>query len=61
MLMHRLLELSAERAPDRIAFRWVDRSRTLTYAQAVADMERIAGALADLGVRSGRPRADLRP
>lgn len=53
MLMHRLLERSAQRIPDHIAFRWVDRNRTLTYAQAVEAMEAMAGALADLGVKPG--------
>ncbi|WP_181705523.1 class I adenylate-forming enzyme family protein [Chthonobacter rhizosphaerae] len=53
MLMHRLLEASALRVPDRVAFRWVDRDRTLTYAEAVAAMERMAGALAHLGVAPG--------
>ncbi|WP_407048635.1 class I adenylate-forming enzyme family protein [Methyloraptor flagellatus] len=53
MLMHRLLETSAMRVPDRIAFRWVDRGRTLTYADAVAAMEAMAGALASLGVGPG--------
>lgn len=53
MLMHQLLELSAERAPDRIAFRWVDRRRTLTYSEAVSGMEAMAGALASLGVGAG--------
>lgn len=53
MLMHRLLEASAARAPDRVAFRWVDRQRTATYAEAVAAMEAMAGGLADLGVRPG--------
>lgn len=53
MLMHRLLAESALRVPERIAFRWVDRDRTLTYAEAVAAMERMAGALAHLGVLPG--------
>ncbi|WP_375462905.1 class I adenylate-forming enzyme family protein [uncultured Methylobacterium sp.] len=53
MLMHRLVTLGAERHPDRPAFHWVDRDRGLTYAGAVDAMERMAGALHDLGVRKG--------
>lgn len=53
MLMHQLLRDGAERTPDKIAFRWVDRQRTLTFAAAVAEMEKFAGALHHLGVRKG--------
>ena len=53
MLMHRLLETGAERHPDKLAFRWVDRDRSLTYAEAVAAMEKMAGAFAHLGVVKG--------
>jgi len=53
LLMHRLLVDGAERHPDKIAFRWVDRDRTLTYADAVSAMDRLAGGLADLGVGKG--------
>jgi acyl-coenzyme A synthetase/AMP-(fatty) acid ligase len=53
MLMHQLVVDGASRHPDRIAFRWVDRARTLTYAEAVRDMERLAGGLAELGVVKG--------
>ncbi|WP_375454616.1 class I adenylate-forming enzyme family protein [uncultured Methylobacterium sp.] len=53
MLMHRLLTLGAERHADRPALHWVDRDRGLTYAQAVDAMERMAGALHDLGVAKG--------
>ena len=53
MLMHRLLVAAAERRPERIAFRWVDRDRALTYVEAVDVMERMAGALAALGVGKG--------
>lgn len=53
MLMHQLLIDGAMRTPDKIALRWIDRKRTLTYAKAVAEMERLAGGLADLGVRPG--------
>src|ERR1700674_950246 len=53
MLMHQLVLDAAERRPDKLAFRWVDRERTLTYAQAVSAMSRMAGALHSLGVRPG--------
>jgi len=53
MLMHRLVVDAAERTPDKVAFRWVDRQRTLTYGEAVAAMDRLAGGLASLGVVKG--------
>lgn len=53
MLMHQLLIENAERRPDALAVRWVDRDRALTNAQAVAAMERMAGLLAELGVVKG--------
>jgi len=53
MLIHRLLTDGAARAPDKIAFRWVDRNETLTYAQSVEATEHFAGALHHLGVRPG--------
>jgi long-chain acyl-CoA synthetase len=53
MLMHRVLIDGAERTPDKPALHWVDRNVTLTYAQAVARMEDMAGALASLGLRRG--------
>jgi acyl-coenzyme A synthetase/AMP-(fatty) acid ligase len=51
--MHQLLIDGAARHPDRIALRWVDRDRALTYAQGTAATERFAGALHHLGVRKG--------
>jgi acyl-coenzyme A synthetase/AMP-(fatty) acid ligase len=51
--MHQLLYDGAARQPDTIAFRWVDRDRTLTFAEAAAVMEHFAGALHHLGVRKG--------
>jgi acyl-CoA synthetase (AMP-forming)/AMP-acid ligase II len=51
--MHQLLRDGAERTPEKIALRWVDRDRALTFAQAVAEMERFAGALHHLGVGKG--------
>jgi long-chain acyl-CoA synthetase len=53
MLMHQVLIDGAERTPDKLALHWVDRDIGLTYAQAVARMEDMAGALASLGVRRG--------
>jgi long-chain acyl-CoA synthetase len=53
MLMHQLLIDGAERTPDKLALHWVDRDVMLTYAQAVAGMQHIAGALASLGIRKG--------
>src|SRR5258706_13160437 len=53
VLMHQLLRDGAERAPQKIALRWVDRDRALSFAAAVAEMERFAGALHHLGVRKG--------
>src|ERR1700722_16567236 len=53
MLMHQLLIDGAEGTPDRLALHWVDRDIALTYEQAVAAMERMAGALASLGVGKG--------
>ena len=53
MLMHELLIRGAECHPDKLAFRWVDRDRSVTYAEAVAGMERFAGAFAHLGVTPG--------
>ncbi|MCB9108333.1 MAG: AMP-binding protein [Anaerolineales bacterium] len=41
------------RHPDAVALHWIDRDRKLTYRQAVAEMERVAGALAALGVGHG--------
>ncbi|MBB5751850.1 class I adenylate-forming enzyme family protein [Prosthecomicrobium pneumaticum] len=53
MLMHQLLLRGAERRPDKLAFRWVDRDRAVSYAEAVAGMEAFAGALADAGIGPG--------
>lgn len=51
--MHQILIDGAERTPDKLALHWVDRDVALTYAQAVARMEDMAGALASLGVGRG--------
>lgn len=53
MLMHQLLLNNAARRPDKPAFTWVDRNKSVTNAQAVDLMERMAGGLHDLGVRKG--------
>jgi acyl-CoA synthetase (AMP-forming)/AMP-acid ligase II len=53
MLMHRLLWDAAERRPDHTALRWVDRDRSLTFAETVAATERVAGAFHALGVAPG--------
>ena len=48
-----LLYQGAHRTPDKPALRWVDRDLTLTYSQSVIAMERVAGALASIGVGRG--------
>lgn len=53
MRFQQLLLDGAGRRPDQTALHWVDRDRRLTYAEAAAGMERVAGALAALGVRKG--------
>lgn len=53
MLMHQVLIDGAQRTPDELALHWVDRDIALTYEQAVAGMEHMAGALAALGIGKG--------
>jgi long-chain acyl-CoA synthetase len=53
MLFQQLLGDGANRTPDKVAMRWVDRDSSLTYEGAVEQMERVAGALASLGVGKG--------
>ena len=53
MRFQQLLLNGAGRHPERTALHWVDRDRRLTYAEAASGMERVAGALASLGVRKG--------
>ena len=53
MLLHQPLIDGARRTPDRVAFRWVNRDRVLTYGEAVEAMDRVAGALTALGVQRG--------
>ncbi len=53
MLLQQLLVDGANRTPEKTAFHWVERGRTLSFAGAVGGMERVAGALAGLGVQRG--------
>jgi acyl-CoA synthetase (AMP-forming)/AMP-acid ligase II len=53
MLLQHLLRDGAHRTPDKVALHWVDRDRSMTYAEAAATMETVAGALASLGVGRG--------
>lgn len=53
MLIQQLLTDNAMRRPDTLAFRWVDRQKTLTFSEAVAEMEAAAGYLHELGIRAG--------
>ncbi|MGH2555120.1 MAG: class I adenylate-forming enzyme family protein, partial [Actinomycetota bacterium] len=43
----------ANRTPEKTAFHWVERGRSLSYSNAVGAMEEVAGALAGLGVERG--------
>jgi acyl-CoA synthetase (AMP-forming)/AMP-acid ligase II len=51
--LHQLLIDGANRRPEKVALHWIDRDRRLTYAEAAAGMERVAGALSSLGVKKG--------
>ena len=42
--MHQLLTDGAARRLDKVAFRWVDRNKTLTYAQSVEGLPSIQPA-----------------
>lgn len=53
MLLHQLLTDGAMRRPDHTAFHWVDRDKSLSYEQAVAEIEAAAGAFHNLGARQG--------
>lgn len=53
MLFQDLLYQGAHRTPEKVALRWIERDRKLTYAQGISEMERVAGALAALGVGRG--------
>jgi acyl-CoA synthetase (AMP-forming)/AMP-acid ligase II len=51
--LHQLVLDGAARRPESTALHWIDRDRRLTYAEAAAGMDRVAGALASLGVKKG--------
>jgi long-chain acyl-CoA synthetase len=53
MLFHQLLLDAAMRRPEQTAWRWVDRDRAQTYAEAAQAMDRMAGILTELGVGKG--------
>ncbi len=53
MLIHKLISDGAARRPDRVAFHWVDRNKSLTYAEAFDAVEDAAAVLHHLGVRKG--------
>jgi long-chain acyl-CoA synthetase len=53
MLLQQLLLDGASRTPDKTAFHWVERGRSLSYQEAATAMEKVAGALAGLGVGRG--------
>jgi long-chain acyl-CoA synthetase len=53
MLLQQLLVDGANRSPEKTAFHWVERGRSLSYQEAVAGMDRVAGALAGLDVERG--------
>ena len=53
MLIHQLLLDGAAREPDKVALRWIDRDKALSYAQSVEATAHFAGALHHLGVRVG--------
>ncbi|WP_419906387.1 class I adenylate-forming enzyme family protein [Hoeflea sp.] len=53
MLLHQSLYDGANRHPEHPAFHWVERDKTLTYAQAVEEVEALAGALHSLGASKG--------
>jgi acyl-coenzyme A synthetase/AMP-(fatty) acid ligase len=53
MLMHQLIHDGAVRRPNQICFRWVDRDRALTFAEAAEATEVSAGMLHHLGVKKG--------
>ncbi|QXD26071.1 acyl--CoA ligase [Opitutia bacterium ISCC 51] len=48
-----MLRRTAMRLPDKTFLHWIDKDRSLTYAETVADAEKVAGALWGLGIRKG--------
>ena len=61
VLMHHLLTDGAARAPDKIAFRWVDRNKTLTYAQVGRGYRAFRRRPASPWHSRRRPGHDFRP
>jgi hypothetical protein len=55
MGIHDHLLAAAERRADATAWWWVERDRTLSFAAAVEQVDRMAGALAGLGAGPGAP------
>ncbi|MCB1122857.1 MAG: acyl--CoA ligase [Verrucomicrobiae bacterium] len=53
MTFNDMLRRTAMRLPGKTFLHWVDKNRSLTYAEAVAMSEKVAGALWGLGVRKG--------
>ncbi len=53
MLLHQLVTDGAMHRPDHTAFHWVERNKSLTYSEAVAQIEAAAGAFHELGARKG--------
>jgi long-chain acyl-CoA synthetase len=53
MTLNDMLRRTAMRLPDKTFLHWVDKGRSLTYAEAVEGSEKVAGALWGLGVRKG--------
>tara|TARA_B100001123_G_scaffold334242_1_gene377406 strand:- start:2481 stop:4007 length:1527 start_codon:yes stop_codon:yes gene_type:complete len=53
MTFNDMLRRTAMLLPDKTFIHWVDRDRSLTYADAVEQSEKVAGALWGLGVRKG--------
>ena len=49
MLLHQPLYDWANRHPNNPAFHWVERDKTLTYAEAAEEVEALAGALHSVG------------
>ncbi len=48
-----LLRRAAMRYPGKPFLHWIDRNRTLTYGEGEELSDRVAGALAELGVKKG--------
>ena len=53
MTFNDMLRRTAMRLPDKIFLHWVDKDRSLTYAEGVEQSSKVAAALWELGVRKG--------